>query len=83
MAVWSLTGDAQTAVIPARSDTALLLRSDGHQETIRPENGTYRLNLPGATNTNGFDFYSPAQPYYDPSPYMIGGQTFILIEEYS
>ncbi len=77
--MWALTDRPETAVIPARSGSALLVRTDGFTQTVTPTNGEYRISLPGATNKNGP--YSPGSPYFDPSLYMIGGKTYILIED--
>ena len=70
--MWSRSGDGETAVIDATSTQALLLGADGSQQTITPINGQYTIVLPGATNQNAF---------WDPSLYMIGGKTYVLIED--
>lgn len=71
--MWARDNRPQTAVIPATAGQALLLHADGSQRIIYPENGAYRIALPGATNRNAF---------WDPNLYMIGGETRILIEDY-
>lgn len=76
--LWALTDKSETAVIQAKSGSAVLVSSLGVVQTIYPSGGEYRIPLPGATNKNGF--YSPGNPFYDPSPYMIGGRSYILIE---
>ncbi|MDJ0752655.1 MAG: hypothetical protein QNJ45_03995 [Ardenticatenaceae bacterium] len=81
VAAWALTNQPETVVIPAKSSSALLLWSDGTQQQVTPVNGEYVLSLPGATNTNGHNFYSPNAPFFDPSPFMIGGKTVVLIED--
>ena len=70
--MWSRTGDSQTAVIDAVATQALLLGADGSQQVIYPVDGQYVIELPGATNQNAF---------WDPSLYLIGGKTYVLLED--
>jgi len=72
IAMWARDGADQTAVIEATSSQALLLGSDGSQQTIQPVDGVYEIQLPAATNQNAF---------WAPELYMIGGKTYILIED--
>ena len=71
VAVWSRVGEEETAVIPARSHTAQLIYPDGKIQTIYPQDGSYTITLPPATNLN-----NPFQP----GIYQIGGPPRILIE---
>ncbi|MFW5691702.1 MAG: hypothetical protein ACOCXZ_04320, partial [Chloroflexota bacterium] len=50
---WARTGTAVTVEVGATSDKAYLLALDGTQTIIRPQDGTYRLALPGATCESG------------------------------
>lgn len=70
--MWSRDGGSYTAEIEAQASSATLIYSDGRVETIYPSNGMYRIPLPAATNQNAF---------WDPSLYMIGGRTRILVEK--
>ncbi|MCA9981308.1 MAG: fibronectin type III domain-containing protein, partial [Anaerolineales bacterium] len=71
--MWARDNRPQTAVITATATSALLIHTDGTQQTITPQDGVYRINLPGATNQNAF---------WDPNLYMIGGDTRLLIEDF-
>lgn len=74
--MWALCANNETAVINATNPagTALLIAPDGSTQTLTAQNGTYTIQLPGATNRNTFpdgtltDFYP------------IGGRPFILVE---
>jgi hypothetical protein len=72
--MWARFGEDQTAVVEATAQTATLLYPDGATQTLTPVNGYYHIHLPAATNQNAF---------WDPSLYMIGGRTRILIESYN
>lgn len=69
--MWARFGDDQIANVPAIAGQATLVAPDGSTQTIRPQNGTYRVPLPGATNQN---------LAWDRSIYAIGGRPYILIE---
>lgn len=72
--MWARFGTDQTAVVEATAQTATLLYPDGATQALTPVNGQYHIHLPAATNQNAF---------WDPSLYMIGGRTRILIESYN
>ncbi len=78
--MWTLCGDNETAVLSATNPakTALLVAPDGSTQIITAQNGSYTIQLPGATNRNPF----PGGEY--PAPfYPIGGQPYILVEPMS
>jgi len=71
LGLWARFGDPQTAVVPATSNSALLVDHHGNTSTITPVGGYYTLNLAAATNQN---------LSHDPSIYAIGGPPLILVE---
>jgi hypothetical protein len=71
--MWARFGSNQVAKLPALADHALLILPDGSQSFIFPNNGTYSVVLPAATNQN-----AP----WDPTLYAIGGRPAIVIESY-
>lgn len=72
LALWSLVGTSQTAVVTAVGTSAVLVDHEGTATTLAPIDGTYTLQLEPATNQN-----SAPPPGYD---YAIGGPPLILIE---
>lgn len=69
--LWSQTDRDTEAVLPARSERATLITSNGvHSELTPGEDGAYHILLPRATNRNQLD-----------GGVMIGGPTVILIEK--
>ncbi len=73
LALWSLVGEAQTAVLPTThsQQTGMLITPDGVSQTITATNQVFTLTLPAATNNN-----TPTGTAYNP----IGGRPFLLIE---
>ncbi|MFK7802854.1 MAG: hypothetical protein AB8G95_14555 [Anaerolineae bacterium] len=72
LGIWNRFGTEQTASILAVSDSATLIHSDGTRQTITPNGGSYIIPLKGATNQN----FTPDKF----NSYMIGGETFVLVE---
>jgi hypothetical protein len=72
LALWSLVGSSQTAVVTAVGSSARLVDQSGTVTTLTPQNGVYTLQLGPATNQN-----SSSTPW---SAYSIGGPPLILIE---
>ncbi len=73
MAVWSCTGSAKSAVIPAIDTGALLMTPDGAERFISPAtNGNYYLTLPAATNRN---YPNPNDGFWP-----LGGRPYVLVE---
>ncbi|MCA9932861.1 MAG: hypothetical protein H6662_03945 [Ardenticatenaceae bacterium] len=78
--LWTLCGDNETAVLTATNPagTATLVYPDGSTQAISAQNGSYTIQLPGATNRNPY----PGAEY--PAPfYPIGGRPVILVESMS
>lgn len=71
LGLWARFGDPQTAVVPATSDSALLVDHHGNTSTITPVSGFYTLQLATATNQN---------LSHDPSIFAIGGPPLLLVE---
>ena len=71
--MWARNGQDQTVELTATSNQARLIDPDGKVEMIKPENGSYKIDLLGATNQNKPDDW-------DPNLYPIGGRPRILIE---
>jgi hypothetical protein len=69
--MWTLVRDPQTAVIDAIGSSGLILWPDGSSQVVYPSNGTYTLQLPGATNQN---------QEFEPDYVAIGGKPIMLIE---
>lgn len=74
--MWTLCGDAETAVLPAANPQGLacLVAPDGTETTIAAADGVYTIQLAGATNRNPF----PGQSIN--AIYPIGGRPYLLIE---
>ncbi len=73
MAIWSCTGSAKSAVVPAIETGARLITPDGEERFISPAaNGNYYLTLPAATNRN---YPNPNDGFWP-----LGGRPYILIE---
>ncbi len=69
--MWARFGIDQVAEMPASDSWAQLVSPDGSVQSIAPQNGVYRINLPAATNSN-----TPGAPY----AFAIGGKPYLLIE---
>lgn len=70
--LWARFGDDQVANLKAVAAQALAVYPDGSHQIIYPTGGSYRIELPGATNQN-----AP----WDPTLYAIGGRPVIVIEK--
>lgn len=66
---WSRTAQPVMLAIPARSQQATLIDQAGNEEIVFPQDGVYRLSLPGA------DCDDPV------SGCIIGGWTYLLVED--
>jgi hypothetical protein len=72
--IWDEKGQADEAIVLARSEEATLINQDGEPQTIKPEDdGTYRLQIEPATNRN--------QGSGSTMDYMIGGPPVTLIQQ--
>ena len=70
LGLWARFYEAEKATVPALNEQALLVTPDGITQTVAAQNGNYVLNLPAATNQNG----------WDAELYPIGGRPYLLIE---
>jgi hypothetical protein len=77
IALWARYGQDETAIVPKvnPAGTATLVSSTGITQTITATNGTYTVNLPGATNLN--------TPLDSTGAYAIGGRPFMIVEKVS
>jgi hypothetical protein len=69
--LWARFGVAETAVITATGESALLVDQAGAETPLAPQDGVYTLELGPATNQN--------HPY-QPGVYVIGGPPLVLVE---
>lgn len=67
---WNTAPSASIVTYSAAVPTATLVHQSGVSQTLHAFGGAYQLSLPGATANNGLN----------PSDYIIGGETFLLIE---
>jgi hypothetical protein len=78
--LWARFAEPQTARVPAQDSQALLVNQDGTSQTIFPVNGSYIIELPGATNCNNPGWGGCVDPHPSWDNYTIGGRPFILVE---
>ncbi len=67
--VWAATENDATLIVTARSQSATLYDIHGHQWTVTPAGGEYRVAVPGAECND---------PVYD---CLIGGEPWLLVED--
>ncbi|MBX6771614.1 MAG: hypothetical protein IRY83_07800 [Chloroflexi bacterium] len=72
-------GSPATLSIPAIAPSATVLDKLGNTVgQVTAAGGAFTISLPGATNNNNFDCYTPHG--CDPNDYIIGGDPVILVE---
>jgi hypothetical protein len=70
---WANGPRAATAVMPARTQQAILVDPEGNETPVSAQADAYRLELPSATSSVG-----PS----DPSRYIVGGTPRLLVERF-
>ena len=83
--LWMAFADTDKAVeitIPAKRAQAVLVDRHNHRTPIMAHNGVYALQLPGATNLARLaDLPDAAARALGQPEHLVGGATFVLIEE--
>jgi hypothetical protein len=73
--LWARNHHDVTAQVPAVASQATLLDQYGSSTTVQPNDGSYNITLPGATNLN--------LPHPPDGSSSIGGRPYLLIENWN
>jgi len=75
------TAKPATVKVPAKAAQATLIDRHNVRTVVRPKNGAYTLELPGATNCTGWPTANEKTKALGEPEHLVGGATCVIVEE--